>query len=256
MHEQVFPALEAAWLTLSMLACPVLFLLQGSYGRHTSTGFGPGVPHRLATGLIWIPNVAAMVACFAHSQAPRLAWALAGVWLAYHLLLLPTRLLIPGKPMALSSLTGYLIASCINTYLNGHWLAAAASTGTPYGWPYTDAYVQEPFLWLGALLFIPGALITLQSDAILVRLRRGAERSGSFRIPSGGLFSWVSCPNYLGEMLAAAGWALGTWSVPGTAFALWTAAQLLPKAHAHHRWYLRNFADYPRNRRALLPGLF
>ena len=255
MHEQVFPALEGAWLTLSLLACPVLFLLQGSYGRHTSTGFGPSIPHRAATLIVEAPHVLVMVACFANSAAPRVAWGLAGVWLAYHLLVLPVRMLVPAKPMALSTLVSCFVASCINTYLNGHWLAAAASTSTPYGWPYTDTYLHEPFIWLGAMLLVPGLLISLQSDTILVRLRRG-DGTSSYRIPSGGLFALVSCPNHLGEVLAAVGWALGTWSVPGTAYALWTAAQLLPRAHAHHRWYLRNFADYPRNRRAMLPGLF
>ena len=39
---------------------------------------------------------------------------------------------------------------------------------------------------------------------------------------------WVSCPNYLGEIL-------------------------VPRALSHHRWYRQRFPDYPAGRRALLP---
>jgi protein-S-isoprenylcysteine O-methyltransferase Ste14 len=63
----------------------------------------------------------------------------------------------------------------------------------------------------------------------------------------------VSCPNYLGEMLEWFGWALATWSIAGLAFALYTVANLLPRALQHHRWYRAKFADYPADRKALVP---
>ena len=42
----------------------------------------------------------------------------------------------------------------------------------------------------------------------------------------------------------------------GLAFALFTACNLVPRAVSNHRWYLRQFPDYPPQRRVLLPGLF
>jgi hypothetical protein len=33
-------------------------------------------------------------------------------------------------------------------------------------------------------------------------------------------------------------------------------ANLIPRAVAHHHWYKTTFADYPANRRALIPYLF
>jgi hypothetical protein len=39
-------------------------------------------------------------------------------------------------------------------------------------------------------------------------------------------------------------------------FAVWTAANLAPRAHSHHRWYRDNFVDYPLERKALLPRLW
>ncbi|SLI77774.1 steroid dehydrogenase [Mycobacteroides abscessus subsp. abscessus] len=34
-----------------------------------------------------------------------------------------------------------------------------------------------------------------------------------------------------------------------------TAGNLVPRAFATHRWYREKFADYPRNRKALIPFL-
>ncbi|MQY67097.1 MAG: hypothetical protein GH159_02080 [Dehalococcoidia bacterium] len=51
-------------------------------------------------------------------------------------------------------------------------------------------------------------------------------------------------------------WSTSTWSLPGLAFAVWTAANLVPRAHSHHAWYRQRFPDYPPRRRALLPGIW
>jgi hypothetical protein len=43
------------------------------------------------------------------------------------------------------------------------------------------------------------------------------------------------------------------WSLPALSFAIWTAANLAPRALSHHAWYRARFADYPKQRRALIP---
>jgi steroid 5-alpha-reductase/3-oxo-5-alpha-steroid 4-dehydrogenase 1 len=57
-------------------------------------------------------------------------------------------------------------------------------------------------------------------------------------------------------MIQWCGWALLTWSGPGLAFALFTAANLAPRARSSHLWYRKTFADYPKERRALIPYVF
>jgi 3-oxo-5-alpha-steroid 4-dehydrogenase 1 len=102
-------------------------------------------------------------------------------------------------------------------------------------------------------LFAGGLLLNATSDLVLRGLRRPGETG--YRIPRGGAFDWVSCPNYLGEIVEWAGWALATWSLPGLAFAVYTTANLAPRAVSHHRWYQERFPDYPRQRSALVPFL-
>jgi 3-oxo-5-alpha-steroid 4-dehydrogenase 1 len=72
-------------------------------------------------------------------------------------------------------------------------------------------------------------------------------------VPHGGGYRFVSSPNYLGEILEWAGWAVAAWSPAGAAFAAYTIANLAPRAADHHRWYRERFPDYPPARRALVP---
>jgi steroid 5-alpha reductase family enzyme len=96
-------------------------------------------------------------------------------------------------------------------------------------------------------------IINIKSDDILFALRD--DGSTGYKIPSGGLFEKVSCPNYLGEIIEWTGWAIATWSLAGATFAIWTVCNLAPRALAHHKWYKEEFEEYPENRKALVPFL-
>ena len=115
-------------------------------------------------------------------------------------------------------------------------------------------WLIDPRFQAGLVLFVTGHAINRHADRTLHNLRQPGETG--YAIPTGGLYRWISCPNYLGEMIEWIGWAVATWSPAGLAFATWVAANLVPRAHAHHLWYQEQFADYPPERRALLPGLW
>lgn len=53
----------------------------------------------------------------------------------------------------------------------------------------------------------------------------------------------------------AARWGWVVMELPALAFALWTAANLIPRALWRHRWYRQTFSDYPPSRRAVIPGV-
>jgi protein-S-isoprenylcysteine O-methyltransferase Ste14 len=88
----------------------------------------------------------------------------------------------------------------------------------------------------------------------LSRLRTGSETG--YKIPKGGLYRWIACPNYFGEIVIWTGWAIATWSLAGLSFALWTVANLAPRAKSHRKWYQEQFVDYPASRKALIPGVW
>lgn len=132
----------------------------------------------------------------------------------------------------------------VNGFINGYYLGYLSGT-------YPDTWMQDPRFIIGALMFVSGFLINFQADEILLNLRKPGETG--YKIPQGGLYSYISNPNYFGEIIEWTGFAIMTWSPSGLAFAIWTAANLAPRAFSNHRWYLEKFSDYPPKRKALIP---
>jgi 3-oxo-5-alpha-steroid 4-dehydrogenase 1 len=50
-----------------------------------------------------------------------------------------------------------------------------------------------------------------------------------------------------------AGYAILTYNLGSLSFVVFTAANLIPRAMAHHNWYLEFFSAYPTRRRAVIP---
>jgi len=69
------------------------------------------------------------------------------------------------------------------------------------------------------------------------------------------LYRWITCPNYLGEIIEWIGFALIAGTLESASFAVWTVANLVPRAIQHHRWYRATFDDYPERRKAVFPGM-
>jgi protein-S-isoprenylcysteine O-methyltransferase Ste14 len=149
--------------------------------------------------------------------------------------------------MPLSIVAMGFIFNLINAPLN-----AIGLTYLPVG--YLGGWFTDPRFFIGIGIFLLGFAVNLNSDHILRNLRKPTETG--YKVPQGGLFRWVASPNYLGEIVEWVGWMIASWSLAGAAFAAFTFANLAPRAWAHHKWYLANFADYPKNRKALIPWVF
>jgi steroid 5-alpha reductase family enzyme len=113
-----------------------------------------------------------------------------------------------------------------------------------------DYFLHWNFI-IGLILFVIGFYINYKSDGILIHLRKPGETG--YKIPEGFLFRYISCPNHFGEMLEWFGFMLLIWNLAGVSFFVWTVSNLLPRALHHHKWYLQNFADYPKDRKAVFP---
>ena len=137
-------------------------------------------------------------------------------------------------------------SNTINGYLNAWSIAQHSDV-------YMTSWLTEPAFIIGVLLFFAGMALNKISDRTLARLARSRRETGAYQVPYGGAYRWVSCPNYLGEIIQWTGWAIACWSLAGWVFAIWTMANLVPRAIAHHRWYQEQFDDYPPERKALVP---
>jgi 3-oxo-5-alpha-steroid 4-dehydrogenase 1 len=148
-------------------------------------------------------------------------------------------------PIVLAAMA--FVFNTLNGYANGTFLAG--SSGQLMSSPISSLRVAA-----GVALFVCGFLTHVLSDRTLRSLRRQGE--GGYSIPRGGLFEYVSSPNYFGEIVEWCGWALATWSLPGLAFALFTVGNLVPRAHANRRWYKATFQDYPTQRKRVIPFVY
>jgi protein-S-isoprenylcysteine O-methyltransferase Ste14 len=250
------PAVYNALLRLSFLLAAVvftvLFFTNAPYGRHVRREWGPALPNH--TGWIVMETPAALVfaTLFVTGSAPKnlTAFVFLGLWEAHYIhraFIYPFQIADGRKKMpALVILMGFAF-NCGNAYLNGAYLFSL-SGGYPVKW------LADPRFIVGAALFVLGFIINRRADYLLRRLRAPGETG--YKIPHRGLFERVSCPNYLGEIIEWSGWALATWCLPGLSFAVWTFANLAPRARAHHRWYRERFAEYPEERRVLIPGVW
>lgn len=253
MSEATFyRGLLIAWFVLAAATLPTLFFIPAPYGRHTRGGWGPVLDNKLGWILMESPAALVFAACFAWGQrnANLVAWIFCLLWETHYVrraFIYPLLLRGGAKRMTLSIALLGLLFNTGNGYLNGRWLFAL-SGGYPLAW------LTDPRFLLGLVLFGAGFIVNTQADRALRRLRAPGE--SGYKIPYGGLFRWVSCPNYLGEVVEWIGWAIATWSWAGLAFAVWVAANLVPRAQAHHRWYRTHFPDYPPERKALLPGVW
>lgn len=151
-----------------------------------------------------------------------------------------------GRPYPAQFLLQGAVFCVANGLLQSYYLIFCAEY--PEEW-YTDVRFS-----LGVFLFILGMGINIQSDYTLRQLRKPGEVT--YSIPHGGLFTYVSGANFLGEIIEWMGYALATWSFPALAFAFFSLCFLGLRAVHHHRFYLKMFEDYPKSRKALIPFIF
>jgi steroid 5-alpha reductase family enzyme len=125
--------------------------------------------------------------------------------------------------------------------------------GIFYFTSYSSDWLSSNTFFIGLSLFFIGMFINIRSDYLIVGLRK--RMGPGYHLPNKFLHKYVSSPNYFGEIIEWIGWAILTWSISGLVFLLWTIANLFPRAIAHHKWYQEKFENYPKNRKAIIPGI-
>ena len=230
-----------------------LFFVSAPYGRHIRQGWGPHLPNWLGWLLMESISAIGMLVMFVIGDAPKTATLviLFLMWEAHYIhraFIYPFSLRGGKKKMPLVVALLAVGFNLGNAYINGRYLFHF-SDGR-----YTPGWLLDPRFLLGVVLFVIGFGINRWADNSLRELRRPGETG--YKVPYGGLYRYISCPNYFGEIIEWFGWALATWSLPGLAFAVWTFANLAPRAWSHHKWYHEQFSDYPPDRKALIPGVW
>ena len=248
---ELLSELTWGWLIIAVPVAVSLCFINAPYGRYNSGNWGPLVNCRLGWLLMESPSVVIPLGAFIYvrgweSSAITILFCVWQIHYVHRAWVYPFRLARTSSPMPIVLTCFGGIFNTINSSLHGVWLIVFRDT-VALDWTAYNTVI-------GLLLFVIGMIINVDSCSRLICLKK--EKPEGYSIPQGGMFSWISCPNYFGEIIQWFGWALLTWSFPGLTFAVWTLANLGPRALAHHRWYSNNFVDYPSKRKALIPKIF
>jgi len=249
--ENLFNLIVLAWLAPALVVFPILFFFPAPYGRFKFKK-GWSIPDAWGWVIMEVPAVVVFGSMFiigSHKESTT-AFVFLVMWMAHYLQRTFIYPFIHRKSQRKMPWQVVFLGFMFNTtngYLNGGYLFTF-SGGYPVNW------ITDWRFLLGGGLFLIGYVVNRNADKVLRDLRKKDEKE--YKIPTSGLYRWISCPNYLGEVVLWLGWAIATQSLAGAAFAAWTIANLAPRAWAHHRWYKEQFDDYPEERKALLPGIW
>jgi len=176
------------------------------------------------------------------------------IWMAHYTnRALITPLLMRVQPGTTSSFAlNVVVAGWVTLFLHGYFNAAYISE---YGSHYTVEWFTDPRFLIGLAIYLLGFTLNWHSDHILrnLRSRFPSPDEPRYKIPYGGGFKFVSCPQYLGEILSFSGFAIMTWNLGAVFVLAITIANLAPRALYTHNWFHKNFDDYPKDRKALIP---
>ncbi len=249
--DQQFRQAVIGWTVLAVPVFFVLFFISAPYGRHAWLG-GPKLPGRVAWLVMEAPSPLVMAWLFATGthQGDPAAWCFLALWWLHYFhraFIYPLRMKGTPRPMPVPTVVAAMCFNCINAGFNGEYLFHRAPM-------FGTAWLLDPRFIVGALIFIAGFAINFHADSVLLNLRKPGDTG--YKIPFGGLYRYISCPNYFGEVVEWCGFAIAAWSLPAVAFVMWTAANLLPRARTNHQWYREKFPDYPSKRKAVVPFVF
>lgn len=247
--KEHFEILVWTWIAIGFFIFIALLFFSAPYGRYRTAKWGLTVPDRLGWFMMELPGplvFSILVATGKHKPGIA-AIIIAGLYVAHYVnraFIYPLRIRTRGRNMPLVIVLMAVMFNTVNAGIMGYYTGSLQTL-------YTAEWLTDPRFIAGIIIFVAGMTVNMLSDSKLISIRR--EKDSGYSIPAGGMFRWVSCPNYLGEIIEWAGYALLSWSLPALSFLLWTIFNLLPRALDHHKWYIEKFPDYPADRKAILP---
>lgn len=244
-----FNLIVVSWILFAIILLPFLLTITAPYGRHTRSNWGPMIDNKLGWFIMEFPALAIVTFFVISGEAQNnvLIWLFFILFFMHYfnrVMIFPFRIKTSGKRMPLVIALFAVVFNFMNGFIIGYWFGYLSPA-------YDLDWFYDPRFIVGITLFFTGMSINMRSDNILIRLRK--DKSKGYSIPEGGMFKYISCANFFGEIVEWAGFAVMTWCLPTLSFFIWTAVNLVPRALDHHRWYRKTFSDYPSERRALIP---
>ena len=238
------------WVAIGLITFVYLFFENAPYGRHIKDGWGIKIPARLGWIVMESPCVILMVvlALIIREQLEMIHKIFLCIWLTHYIhrtFIYPFVIEMTNPKMPISIALSAFFFNIINVSIQAF--------GIFYFTKYSDDWLTSPAFIIGLSVFLFGMFINIKSDYIINSMKR--DKGPGYHIPDQFLYKYLSAPNYFGEIIEWLGWAILTFSVSGLVFLIWVIANLFPRAIAHHKWYKDKFENYPKERKAIIPGI-
>ncbi len=232
-----------------------LFFVNAGYGKFYQPNWGTSIDNHWGWFLMEVPVFIAMLALWwlsdRRDDGVRLVFLLLFELHYFHRSFIFPRQLRGHSRMPLSIVLMGAVFNTLNALMQGGWIFFVSPADYyPANW-----LTSVPFI-AGTLVFFAGMYINIQSDHIIRNLRKPGDTA--HYLPKGGMFRYVTSANYFGEFLEWTGFAVLTWSWAGAVFALWTFANLAPRAARIHDLYEQEFPGEfdPNKVKRMIPFIF
>ena len=236
------------WIFLGF--CIFLYLIFSKtiapYGRHSNSEWGITIDNKWGWFCMELPALVVMpiTVLILPVEKNEIIILILSLWILhyfYRSILFPIKLKTNGKKMPFLIVISAFIFNLFNGFFVGYEIGNMSQL---------DFGINT---LIGLIIFFTGMYINRSSDNKLISLRKDNKE---YQIPQGGMFDFISCPNYFGEIVEWIGFAIIVLNLGTLSFALWTAFNLIPRALNHHNWYINYFKEYPDKRKALIPYIF
>jgi len=236
-------------LTMSLLAVVVfitLYFIDAGYGITFDNKWGFSINNKIAWFCMEMPVFVLMTGlCLSSSRITQFHLSTSLVPLIFFLFFQVhyTRrafiypFLLKGKSkMPVTVMMMGIVFNICNAFMQGGWIFHKSPEHM-----YPLSWLLSPQFIMGTVLFFGGMTLNIQSDKIIQNLRK--PNDSKHYLPNKGLFKKVTGAHYLCEIIEWTGFAILTWSLSGAVFALWTIANLTPRAHAVYKKYKKLFGE-------------
>ena len=242
-----------SFLAIVVFIC--LYFITAGYGQFRTKRWGYSIDNRVAWFLMEAPVFFVMLIIWCRAgfpfQLPELI--LLGLFLVHYFqrsFVFPS-LMKGHSRMPLSIMMIGIIFNVINGIMQGgglFWFPIPAYT-------QGASYLLRWNAIVGIIVFLFGMIVNWHSDYVIRHLRQPGETR--HYLPQAGFYRYVTSANYFGELVEWIGFAIAAANPAAWVFALWTGANLIPRAHAIHRKYHEEFGDEAvGTRRRIIPLVY
>ena len=225
---------------IAVIVFVALYFVTAGYGVFYNKKWGFAIPNKIGWILMESPVFIAMILlCVLSERDTNLVCLIFLILFEIHYFhrsfIFP--FLIRGKSvMPLSVILMGMVFNTLNALMQGGWIFYVSPVNM-----YEISWLTTPQFIIGTIIFFTGMIVNIHSDHIIRHLRKPGDTN--HYLPKKGMFRYVTSANYFGEFVEWLGFAILTWSLSGAVFALWTFANLAPRAAKIYDNYKKEFGN-------------